>query len=222
MHEGGATGFGKRMSYLKKIKVTATGANEFSGGIAAGANIRTPCGPRRIELVRPGDLIVTRDNGLQPVRLIWSRELNATDMVADPSLAPITLCPRAVGPMMPQLKMTVAPEHRVLVPGYRLLGQENTTCCLVEARELAQSSDAAYVDTSAKVLSFHTMVFDTHQVFACNGLPVESFPAGASEIAALKDCHRDDLVRLFPQLKREPNSYPPIEYKPVSQPEFLS
>ncbi|MEE9427517.1 MAG: Hint domain-containing protein [Paracoccaceae bacterium] len=222
MTEGGATGFGMRMSYLKKIKVTDAGLNEFPGGIGLGANIRTPCGPRRVELVRPGDLIVTRDNGLQPVRMIWTREISSVDISLNPALAPIALCPRAIGPMMPQHKLTVASDHHVLVPGYRLLGQEDTSCCLVQAHEVAGSSDDAYADTSAGITSFYTFVFDTHQVFACNGLPVESFLAGASEIAGLKKSHRDDLIRLFPQLKREPNSYPPIEYKPITQAEFLT
>ncbi len=220
--EGGVTGFGTQMSYLKKIKISDKVTGDFPGGIGEGANIRTPCGPRRVELVRPGDLIVTRDNGLQPVRMIWMREIRQLDITADPGAAPIHLCPRAVGPMMPKLDMTVAPDHRVLVPGYRLLGQEDTTCCLVQARELARSSDAAYVDTSAKISKFYTFVFDSHQVFACNGLPLESFLAGAAEIAGLKANLREELVRLFPQLQREPNAYPPIEYKPVTQAQFLS
>ncbi|MEE9387596.1 MAG: Hint domain-containing protein [Paracoccaceae bacterium] len=210
------------MSYLKKIKSADTFLGDFPGGIGEGANIRTPCGPRRVELVRPGDLIVTRDNGLQPVRLIWSREVRKLDITADPSAAPVHLCPRAVGPMMPRHDLTVAPDHGVLVPGYRLLGQEDTSCCLVKAGELVNSSDDAFIDTSLKISRFFTFVFDSHQVFACNGLPVESFLAGAAEIAGLKQNLRNDLVRLFPQLNREPNAYPPIGYPPVTQAQFLA
>ncbi|MCH7911273.1 MAG: Hint domain-containing protein, partial [Candidatus Hydrogenedentes bacterium] len=62
------------MSYLKKIEELNRNPTSFPGGIVEGANVRTPCGPRRVELVRAGDLIVTRDNGLQPVRAIWRRE----------------------------------------------------------------------------------------------------------------------------------------------------
>jgi len=211
-----------RMSYLKKIDKSPDSTAEFPGGIGEGANIRTPCGPRRVEMVRPGDLVVTRDNGLQPVRMIWSKEIKLADVTADPALAPICLCPRAVGPMMPQHKIHVAPDHRILVPGYKLLGQDDTSCCLLHASELANSSDAAFADSSVQVTRFFTFVFDTHQVFCCNGLPVESFLAGAAEIAGLKKNLRDDLVRLFPQLKREPNSYPPIEYKPVVEVEFVA
>lgn len=34
----------------------------------AGAMIETPSGPRAIEYLRPGDLVVTRDHGPQPIR----------------------------------------------------------------------------------------------------------------------------------------------------------
>ncbi len=210
------------MSYLKKIKTSEILSGDFAGGIGEGANIRTPCGARRIELVRPGDLIVTRDNGLQPVRLIWSREIRKVEFTANPAAAPIHLNPRAVGPMMPSQDITVAPDHRILVPGYRLQGQEDTTSCLVAAAQLARSSDAAYADTSARVNRFYTLVFDSPQVFACDGLPVESFQAGAKQIAQLKANLRGELVALFPQLKHEPNSYPPINYKPVTQAQFVA
>jgi hypothetical protein len=206
------------MSYLKKIDLADADAPEFPGGIGEGANVRTPCGARRVEMVRPGDLIVTRDNGLQPVRLIWMREI-ATNK---PDRAPICLCKRAIGPMMPQQKLSIAPDQRVLVPGYRLLGQKDTSGCLVYAREIATSSDDAYVETNFQVTRFYTFVFDAHQVFCCNGLPVESFLAGASEIAGLKADYRDELVQLFPKLQREPNSYRPAGYKPLEQAEFLA
>ncbi|MGR3660969.1 MAG: Hint domain-containing protein [Paracoccaceae bacterium] len=209
------------MSYLKKIEEVNRTIQVFTGGIVEGGNVRTPCGPRRIELVRPGDLIVTRDNGLQPVRMVWKRTISTADMIVNPDLAPIRFKPRAIGPMMPQKDLSVSPDHRLLVPGYRLFGQDQTTCCLIEAREIAGVSDAAYVDRSAATVNYFTLVFDTHQIFSCNGLTIESFLPTAGTVAALDDGLRDDLVRRFPQLKREPNSYPPAEYKVVKGVDYL-
>lgn len=209
------------MTYLNRIEDASAVAKTFQGGLVEGANVRTPCGPRRVELVRPGDLIVTRDMGLQPVRMVWSREVSSQDMTANSDLAPIRLQPRALGPMMPQIHMSIAPDHKILVPGYRLLGQEKTSSCLVEARELADVSDAAYVDRSREVVRYFTLVFDSHQIFSVNGLPVESFLPTASTVASLNPNMRDDLVRRFPQLKREPNSYPPAEYTFVTGAQYL-
>lgn len=209
------------MSYLKKIGDANKSLQVFLGGIVEGANVRTPCGPRRVELLRAGDLIVTRDNGLQPVRMVWTREITTAEMTVNVDLAPIRFKPRALGPMMPQRDLSVAPEHRVLVPGYRLFGEDQTTCCLIEARELAGVSDSAYVDRAATVVRYFTLVFDTHQIFSCNGLPIESFLPTVGTVAALDDNLRDDLVRRFPQLKREPSSYPPAEYKVVKGIQYM-
>ena len=81
-------------------------------GLCAGANLRTPCGERRVEFLRAGDLVVTRDNGLQPVTLIWTRMIPAAELAADPSLAPVLLPKRAIAPMMPAKPLMVGGAHR--------------------------------------------------------------------------------------------------------------
>lgn len=209
------------MSFQGKIDVENLHAAEFKGGMVAGTNVRTPCGLRRIELVRPGDLIVTRNNGLQPVRMIWQRTVTQEDMRQNHNLAPICLKPRAVGPMMPQRDLHVAPDHRLLIPGYRLLGMPDDTCVLAEAREIAGTSDAIYVDRSLETVDYFQMVFDSHQVLAANGLPVESFLPTAAAIAGLNDAMRDALVQRYPQLKKEPNAYPPAEFQIASDIDYI-
>ena len=86
------------MTVVSKIAKEAGMVQAGAFGLCAGANLRTPCGSRRIENLRKGDLIVTRDNGLQPVRLVWRRTVTAAEITADPSLAPVRLKPRAIGP----------------------------------------------------------------------------------------------------------------------------
>ncbi len=183
--------------------------------------MRTPCGPRRVELVRVGDLIVTRDNGLQPVRMVWRREVTTAEMASNIDLAPIRLKPCAIGPMMPQHDVCIAADHRILVPEYRLLVEEKTTGCLIEARELAGTSDAVYVDCTSEIVRYFTLVFDDHQVFCSNGLPVESFLPSAGTVSKLDDGLRDDLVRLFPMLKRKRHAYPSVKYKVADGAEYL-
>jgi len=209
------------MAYLKPIDEYALALRAFTGGIVSGASIRTPCGPRRIELVRAGDLVVTRDNGLQPVRMVWKRRVTAADMTENNALAPVRLKPRAIGPMMPAQDLCLAMEHRILMPGYRVLGQDRSKSCLIEVADIAGSSDGAYVDRSSAELTFVTLVFDNHQVFPVNGLPVESFLPTPANVAALGEELRTELVRRFPQLRREPNAYPPAEYPFVAGAEYV-
>ncbi len=193
----------------------------FPGGIAEGASLRTPCGLRRVEMVRPGDLIVTRDDGLQPVRRVWKRVISPARIKADRALAPVCLLPRALGPMLPQNRVLLAPDQRVLVPGYRIRGQENTAGCLVRARDLAAGCDDAYIDFAPGDLRLFTLVFDSHQVFCANGLPVESFLANASGAFALAPHLRAELLQLFPRLKRQPHAYPQVKYRAVEAANLL-
>ncbi len=209
------------MSYQGKINADGLEMVGFRGGLVEGANVRTPCGLRRIELVRPGDLIVTRNNGLQPVRMIWQRTVTQQDMNQNGDLAPIRLKPRAVGPMMPQRDLLVAPDHRLLLPGFRVAGMPKDKCVLTEAREIAGTSDAIYVDRSMETVRYFQMVFDCHQVLTANGLPVESFLPCPSNIASLNGEMRDALVQRFPQLRTEPNAYPPAEFTIASGIQYL-
>ncbi|MGR3570922.1 Hint domain-containing protein [Brevirhabdus sp.] len=187
----------------------------FSGGLMAGAQVRTPCGARRIELLRVDDLVVTRSNGLQPVRMIWKRQLDTDLLAARPDLAPVRLKPRAVGPMMPQRDLVLAPNHKVLIPGYRLHDVADTGNALMSAAALAESSDAAYVDRTVDGAEFYHLVFDTPQVFCVNGLPVESASLSAASLDAMDSQLKERIWQTFPQLQREPEAYPPLEYPTV-------
>jgi hypothetical protein len=208
------------MTVVTKISETSVVSKTGAYGICAGANLRTPCGARRIENIRPGDLIVTRDNGLQPVRMVWTRKVSAAELSADPSLAPVVLKPRAVGPMMPQNEISVGAAHRLLIPGWRLVDVPETTACLIPARDVAGISDAAYVDRSSEDATFYNVVFDHHQVFCANGLPVESFLPSPSTMCALDRRVTDDITRLFPELLKSPSSYPPAEYPTPDAPRY--
>jgi hypothetical protein len=208
------------MTVVTKISETSVVAKAGAFGLCAGANLRTPCGSRRIENLRKGDLVVTRDNGLQPVRLVWRRTLTAAEIAADPSLAPVRLKPRAIGPMMPQRDLLVGGAHRVLIPGWRLQDVPDSTACLIPARDLAGVNDAAYIDRSADEVTYYNVVFDHHQIFAANGLPVESFLPTASALCALSRDVTDDITRLFPELLKSPSAYPPAEYPTPEAPRY--
>ena len=182
-------------------------------GICAGANLRTPCGGRRVEFLRQGDLVVTRDNGLQPVRMIWTRTVTATEIAADPSLAPIVLRPRAIGPMMPQKTLSVGSAHRLLIPGWRLLDEDDTESCLVPARDIAGLNDSTFIDRAPDEVTYYNVVFDEHQVFAANGLPVESFLPTAESLKETPRQVREDLKKTFPERAPKFQDYPAPRYK---------
>ncbi|MEM0946358.1 MAG: Hint domain-containing protein [Pseudomonadota bacterium] len=184
------------MTMMTRI-ARATGAAGPLLGLSGMAALRTPCGERRVENVRPGDLIVTRDNGLQPVRLVWTRTVTEADIAADPSLAPVRLKQRAIGPMMPRRDLVVAPRHRILVPGYRLADRPDCEPCLIAARDIAEASDDAFLDKGVGEITYYNIVFDAHQVFCANGLPVESYLPCADTLGELGDEVRESLAAIF-------------------------
>ncbi|MEX5728302.1 hypothetical protein Ga0609869_001655 [Rhodovulum iodosum] len=209
------------MSLLQKIDPPG-GGPAFPGGVAEGANLRTPCGPRRVEFVRNGDMIVTRTGGLQPVRLVWQRRLTADEVARHPDRAPVRLMPRALGPMMPQSALLVAPDHRLLIPGWRLAAWPDDRAALVPAREIAGTSDAAFIDRAPAAVTLYHFVFDSPQVLLVNGLPVESLAPGARVIAGLGLAERTSLFDRFPQLRKDPSAYPPAEYPSASGTDYLA
>ena len=211
------------MTVMTRI-VKAKGGTGPLLGLSGEATLRTPCGGRRIENVRPGDLIVTRDNGLQAVKMVWTREVTAAEIAGDPSVAPVRLKPRAIGPMMPQRDLLLAASHRILVPGYRLVDMPDETSCLIPARDIQEASDAAYLDREPVDRLFFNLVFDSHQVFCANGLPVESYLPSRTGLSELDEAVRGDLRTPF-QVEGKNPGFPVPRYSAPEpknyRPEFV-
>jgi hypothetical protein len=205
------------MNAMSRIRNTTAGAL----GLAGSTNVRTPCGARHVANLRPGDLVVTRDRGLQPVRLVWSRTVTEADLAADPSLAPVCLRPRAIGPMMPQRDLIVGGDHRLLIPGYRLADRPDTAAALIPAREIAGTSDAAFLDRARGETTFYNIVFDAHEVFAANGLPVESFHITDESLGVVPATVRARIGDVFPELAGMAEVHPPLGYPVAGRDSYL-
>lgn len=204
------------MNAMSKISNTTPAV-----GLAGNANVRTPCGARHVANLRAGDLVVTRDRGLQPVRLVWTRTVTEADMAADPSLAPVCLRARAIGPMMPQRDLLVAGDHRLLIPGYRLADQPDTAAALIPARAIAGTSDAAFVDRARGGMTFYNLVFDGHEVFAANGLAVESFLITDETLDVAPPEARARVMAAFPELAGQAAAHRPLAYPVAGRESYL-
>ena len=136
-----------------------------------------------------------------------------TEIAADPSLAPIVLRPRAIGPMMPQKTLSVGSAHRLLIPGWRLLDEEDSESCLVPARDIAGLNDSTFIDRAPDEVTYYNVVFDEHQVFAANGLPVESFLPTVESLKETPRQVREDLKKTFPERAPKFQDYPAPRYK---------
>lgn len=156
-----------------------------------GTSIETAHGPRRIEDLRVGDLVLTRDNGPQPIRWIGQRSVPATG-----DFAPIEIDPLLLGGSAPLL---VSPQHRLLWSGTRAQMFYGASEVLVAARHLLDHP-AVRRRAGGWVTYLHLML-DRHEVITANGTLTESFYPGDSALAALSDRARAEMFALFPELR---------------------
>ena len=164
----------------------------------AGTRILTPHGPRPVEELRPGELVITADDGLQPIRWAGRRTVPA-----EGKLAPIRL--RAGSAFGNSRDLLVSPQHRMLITGYRanlLFGESEV---LAAAKHLIDGRDVIR-EPGGEVTYVH-LLFDRHQVIFAEGAPSESFHPGTQGLDAVTGPAREELFRLFPELRSNPGGY---------------
>jgi hypothetical protein len=180
--------FGK--GNAKKFSDVATVTVDTVPCFVAGTMIRTASGAVPVERLAIGDLIHTRDGGLQPIRWIGRRRI-----AADGPFAPIRIARDAFGT---HDTLYVSPLHRILVrnAGAQLL--YGTHEVLASARDLVDDRRITRVE-GGHVEYVHLM-FDRHQIIWSDGLETESFLLGPQTA----HCYEADIVAeiaaIFPEL----------------------
>lgn len=156
----------------------------------AGTMILTPDGEVPVEDLVPGDLVVTHDDGPQPLRWIGSRTVPATG-----DFAPICI---AAGTFGDHETLLVSPQHRILVQDIHaelLFGEPEV---LVAAKHLV--NDHSVRPQPGNTVEYIHLLFDRHQVVYSDGLATESFLPGPQTTG----CFEEELVReictLFPEI----------------------
>ncbi len=153
-----------------------------------GARIRTADGESAVEHIREGDLIATRDHGLQPVRAILRTEVAPGNM--DARLKPIAFEVGALGPGLPQRRLCVSPQHRMLVtdPTGRQV--------LVPAKALSHHRGVRMLHGKRSVTYYH-IVFSRHEIIWANGALTESFYPGPMALRAMPASSRAQVQAIF-------------------------
>ena len=170
----------------------------------AGTRIRTPYGAVPVEMLSPGDLVSTRDDGPQPLRWIGSRTV-----AAEGKLAPVLI---RAGSFGSHRDLLVSPHHRVLLRGAQaelLFGEAEVFAAagdLVNGRSVVQQP-------GGEVTYVH-MLFDRHQVVWSEGLETESFLPGPQISGIMEQNTLQEICTLFPELDPETGD----GYSPAARP----
>lgn len=184
------------------ITVTGTGAMDAEHtGVTCfteGSLVTTDRGQIRVEDLRPGDQVLTRDAGYEPVVWVGRRSLSAAELARQPSLRPVRIAAGALGPDSPSRDMRVSPQHRLLVAGPRvelLVGEPEV---LVPALMLVGRPGITRA-VEGPVTYIHFMCAE-HQVVMVDGCWSETFQPGTHSVADLASDQRAELLRVFPEL----------------------
>ncbi len=164
---------------------------------AAGTLVDTPAGPRAIETLSPGDLVLTVDNGACPVRWIGGRSTWGRDR-----FAPIHIQRGTLGA---ERDIYVSPQHRILITGWQAELMFGEAEVLVPAKALVNGTTVT--EAPCDIIRYVHVLFDRHQLLTTSGLVSESFFPGQEGLAGLTSETANELFSLFPKLMQTPANY---------------
>ncbi len=146
-----------------------------------GAMVETPDGPVAIEDLKIGDLVLTKDNGPQPIRWVGSRVPAEVELAFFPEFRPVVIEENALGDGVPNARTALSPLHRVVIDSMRanlLFGMGEV---LASAKNLINGT-TIHRDPSLRPVYRHILL-DEHEILFVNGLEAESLYPGTDRVA---------------------------------------
>lgn len=184
----------------KKIRGSNDGDSGYSDFVpcfTAGTRLTGQAGQTRIEDLRAGDKLFTRDNGFREIAWIGSKDLAAQEIAQAPHLAPIRIRAGALGPDNPPMDITVSPNHQLLHTGHDVALNVGAPEAFVAAKFLLGRPG---VEVRAGAVRYFHILFDRHEVVLSNGAWTESFLPGPMAMEGIGFDQADEIRHLFPEL----------------------
>ena len=164
-----------------------------------GTLIATPEGPRAVEALEPGETVLTRDNGAQPVAWRGETRLSGAELYLHPHLRPLRIAAGALPGGRPDSDLLVSPAHRLLMPAPEGLGAGEV---LVAAAHL-EDGRGIRRDFALPAVRYIHLMLERHEILTANGQACESFHPGMADPAVLK-WHARSLEKAAPGLVGDP------------------
>lgn len=154
----------------------------------AGTLIETATGPVPVEDLKPGDLVLTRDHGAQPLR--WTGRALRRAQAAD---APVHFSAGALGPHQ---ALELSPCHRVMLQDQWAEVLFGVSEVLVKARDLVNGHSISRREDARPVTYVH-LLFDQHEIICGNGLDSESYHPGQETMNSFDAETRAEVLELM-------------------------
>ena len=162
--------------------------------LASGTLIDTPSGPRLIEDLQQGDLVVTCDHQVLPIFWRGQRHLDATALDRRPQDRPVHIAAQTIGNLR---ALRLSPQHAVA------LGDAP----LIRARHLVGQVAGVRIAKGARAVTYHHLLLPRHALLrAEGGAQVESLYPGAQTLISLLPAQRLSLVRAILRMAPGPRA----------------
>ena len=175
-----------------RSSISKCSAPLFVGAIVLftpGTFIATERGQRPIELLRRGERIVTRSNGLKPVFWIGRCDISYETLNSSDDIRPVLIKKGALGKGRPERDMLVSPHHRFEV---RVPSQLKSAKDMIDHRRI--------VPAPALGVSYLHFMCAKSEVILANGAWSECFHP--NDVTQTKmDSQRQEVLRLFPEVE---------------------
>lgn len=148
---------------------------------------------RAIETLRPGDTVLTRDHGRQPIRWIGHARLRAVG-----AFAPVVI---PAGTLGNSGDLVLSQHHRVFLYQRQRLAGLATSELLVQARHFVDD-DRVFLREGGFV-DYYALIFDRHEIIYAEGIPSESLMVNDATVHRLPPEIAAEVKAAFPGLSQK-------------------
>jgi hypothetical protein len=138
-------------------------ANYNAMCLAEGTHVATPDGERPVESLAIGDVVLTTEGGVRPVR--WIGRQTIVTAFADPLRSwPVRVSAGALGEGVPHRPLLLSPDHALLIDGL-----------LVQAGALVNATTIVRVSDPPERFTYFHVELEDHALILAEGAPAETF-----------------------------------------------
>ena len=169
-----------------------------SAGICRNTHIMTIKGEVPVENLKAGDMIVTRDRGMQP--LLWVGKVTPPA-----SRKAVYFSENSINNSR---DMMLCPNQLVALKGSKALLHYGQREVLIAAHTFVNGSTIRLVDTRQQ--PFYQLLLENHQVIYAEAAAVESYLPSVQNLSLLDPVQKQQVFKVLPKLQIDPASYGPI------------
>ncbi|WP_254054515.1 Hint domain-containing protein [Roseovarius sp. EL26] len=174
----------------------------------SGTMIAVPGGTQEIGQLTHGDVVLTKDRALQPIRWIGRRKYTAEQLDSNPKLRPVRIMAGALGQGLPERDVLVSRQHRMLLQSKiakRMFGKFEVLIPAIKLTELP----GIFVDEIVQSVEYIHLLFDQHEIIYAEGTPTESLFTGPEALKSISPEACQEILSIFPEVKK-------LDYRPKS------